>query len=128
MKLAATLIAIAALIGCAAPAPYTAPTHDLQNSVYTSRTDAANLRNSLAERRKTLAAASATEDIERLRKEVTELEVRLAALERSITEQELAISRSTIPTPSGAGTVYTGPRGGRYTITPSGKKSYIRRK
>ncbi|MDD2711330.1 MAG: hypothetical protein PHU77_00280 [Simplicispira sp.] len=128
MKWAATLIAIAALIGCAAPAPYTAPTSDLQKSVYISRADATNVRNLLIERRRTLATASTSADIDSFKKEVAELEARLAALEKSIAEQELAISRSTTYTPGGTGTVHTGPRGGRYTITPSGNKSYIRRK
>ena len=130
MKWAATFFAMAALVGCStAPVSYTTSSRDLQNSsIYTVRSDATNARTKLAERRKMLAAASAADDIELLKREIVELETRLASLEKSIAEQESAISRPSTYTPTGSGTVYTGSRGGRYTITPSGNKSYTRRK
>jgi hypothetical protein len=74
-----------------------------------------------------LAAAKLQEEIDRLADEVEALEKRLEEVEKRIAEAE---GRMYEPTSSvgGSGTVYTGPRGGRYTISPSGKKVYQRRK
>lgn len=63
-------------------------------------------------------------EIERLKARVDELELALAgmpAVERSNATTQPASSY-------GASPVYTGPRGGRYTISPSGNKQYIRRR
>lgn len=78
----------------------------------------------LAGKRQALQDASDSAEIARLEDEIADLEQRIAELERQL-------AQPTATTTSGGyspGPVYTGPRGGKYTISPSGKKQYIKRK
>ena len=74
---------------------------------------------------------------QRTRAEIVQLEARIDELELKLAEMPALDRSGAEPMSSvGAGTgasyigspVYTGPRGGRYKISPSGKKQYIRRK
>lgn len=118
--------ALATLVACApahppaytpyspAPAALSAPPAGLTQS-----------RSALLEKKQRLEVARQQEEIDQLNKEIQELEARIAELERQAEPSKSAETR----TPTGAnGAVRTGPRGGRYTISPSGKKQYIRRK
>lgn len=130
--LATSLLAL--LVGCAAPVSTVTSYSSDQPGQTARRSDASELRtklNGLYEQRK---LASLQAEMDRLDKEIAELKARLDALEAAIAEAETRQVTTPAVAPSGSGyragsgPVYTGPRGGQYTITPSGNKSYIRRK
>lgn len=122
------LIAIAlvmSLAGCAAPqAPAQAAPGSSYSSAATFRASLARARVERDVRKRQLREAKQQEEIDLLTREVRELELRVSELEWRLEEAErrerLAMPSST-PSSSGC---YTGPRGGRYTITKSGKKNY----
>ena len=137
MKQLALVIAAALLTACAAPPP-AAPWDGPASASFKEL--ATGVRAKISYLREQREHATLQEEIARLEREIEELEARLIALEQedAAAEQARAAIAASVPTGAGVGQssrgslgtgpVYTGPRGGRYTITPSGKKSYIRRK
>lgn len=115
---------VLALAGCAAP--YAPPPGASE-----SYSSAAELRVSLERtraerdvRKRELFEARQQDEIDRLKRELRELELRVSELEWRVEDAERK-ARYAVPssTTSSSG-CYTGPRGGRYTITRSGKKNY----
>lgn len=123
-------LAILFLVGCAASAP---PANQAAGStasyITTQRSDAAKLRENISGAQTRRAAARLQTEIDALEEEIRALEARLADVEKRIANVE---GRQYVPTQtysgSGTGTVHTGPRGGQYTISPSGNKVYQKRR
>lgn len=122
-------LAIFLVVGCATPPPAAYPAAASNNAAYIAiqRSDAAKLRENIsnAQTRRSLARLQA--EIDALEEEIEALEERLADVEKRIATAE---GRQYVPAapPSGSGAVHTGPRGGRYTISPSGNKVYKKRR
>lgn len=131
MKVAAAILVVLSLVGCATPDPYIRPSYETTSSQAEQRallqTDAQALRSNLYKRRAELKVAKLQSEIDQLKDEIAALEIRLADVERKIAASESAVP-SAATGYTGSGAVHTGPRGGRYTIGPSGNKNYIRRK
>lgn len=110
--------------GCAAPpaTPYTYQPAPVRSDVAVKKSEAASIRQSVGRKRAEQQEAKLQDEIERLEAEIDALEDRAEALEKEVAAAE---GRSYV---APSRTVYTGPRGGRYTISPSGKKVYQRRK
>ncbi len=131
------LIAFASLAGgCAAPVSRTSyytpePAAAAGPSVTVLRADLDVSRKQLQGLQDRLGRTYSPTEGEILRAEIDALKKRIEELEAQLAQEPSQISPSYQATPGrnyGTSPVYTGPRGGRYTITPSGKKSYIRRK
>ena len=110
------------VIGLSGCAPIPISTSSTQRISLES--DAQALRSNIVKQRATLKLATLQSEIDALEAEITALEARLVEVNRKITTTEL---RPDTPSQAGGGTVHTGPRGGRYTISPSGKKVYKKR-
>lgn len=116
---------VLSLVGCAAPS---GPPMNHSGSKVSSATYRATLERARADRdarKAQLRESKQQEEIDRLIAEIRELELRIAGLETQVAdadrrEREAAFYNSN-PASSGC---YTGPRGGRYTISRSGKKNY----
>ena len=139
-RLILSLAAVLVLAGCAnrqpppraiAPTVSSAPARDwriTESDLKMSRMQRKMLQDRLGVTRSPDEGASIREELARLDARIDELEGELAG-------RPAVDSTATTPPSVGTGSgyygsspVYTGPRGGRYTITPSGKKSYIKRK
>lgn len=130
MKAIAPAFLTLILVGCAAgPAgsPYAAPP-TAAAYLATQRGDALKLREHLAAARERRNVATLQEDLSKLEEEIQALEARLTEVEKRIAQGEGRSYEPPATSSSGAGPVYTGPRGGRYTISPSGKKVYQKRR
>lgn len=114
----ATLLALA---GCAAPPPVTYG-HAGNQAIYSQRDDLQKVRKEIDARKKKLETAKLKEEIEQLNKEIADLNKQMAALEKRIADAEKAQATPAYAAPSSA--VHVGPRGGIYTISPSGNKVY----
>lgn len=132
------LIAFAALAGgCTTPVYTTSyatpePAVATTPSMTVARSDLDVSRKQLKGLEDRLGRTSSPAEGEVLRGEIEALKKRIEELEEQIGQAPSQVSPAAYQvTPArsyGASPVYTGPRGGRYTIGPSGKKSYIRRK
>lgn len=113
------------LVGCTAPS---GPPMNHSGTAVSSASYRVSLERARADRdarKAQLRESKLQEDIDRLTAEIRELELRIAGLESQVAdverrEREAAAAYSR-PASSGC---YTGPRGGRYTISKSGKKNY----
>lgn len=74
-------------------------------------------------RKRRLSESKLQDEIDRLTKEIRELELRISELEWQVEDAERRERAASYAAPSSSG-CYTGSRGGRYTITSSGKKNY----
>lgn len=129
------LLALAMLSGCVAP-QYQTYTPD-QTASYQGSIESVNVASSKVEgvKRKQREAAlkrdlaKTQEELEAAKKEIEELteELRKAEEELKAAEDKKDINHKNSYS-SGAGEVHTGPRGGQYTISPSGKKVYKKRR
>lgn len=131
-KLISTLALTALfLVGCATPSLPAPPAYgsivSQPEKTGLLQADAQAIRSNLVKRRAELKVARLQAEIDQLKDEISALEIRLTDVERKIAALEPAVS-SPATAYTGSGTVHTGPRGGRYTIGPSGNKNYIRRK
>lgn len=123
-----SLITISA--GCATPptqpAGYTPATTNYQGNTasYKNSLETLKRRKQEAELRKELAKTQ--EELEEAKRDIEELRKELEKIEAEIKAEEAKKTNTYTPS-SGSGTVYTGPRGGQYTISPSGKKVYKKR-
>jgi len=125
LSLAFTLL----LMGCASPPSPVSYGIVSAPVAHSRQSDAVELRGRLTSKRADLSKAQTQKEIDELKAEIAALELRLSELEKAM---EASNTQTTAPTyggsrGSGSGTVHTGPRGGRYTITPSGNKSYKKR-
>lgn len=119
--IAAILLALA---GCAAPPPV--PYGQAGNQlIYSQRDDLQKVRKEIDARKKKLETAKLKEEIEQLNKEIADLNNQMAALEKRIADAEKAQANTAYTAPSSG--VQVGPRGGVYTISPSGNKVYKKR-
>lgn len=129
----AILLAIAALSGCAAPQhqPYTPyPTAAYQRSiedvnVATSKVERVKRKQREAALKKELAITQ--EELEAAKREIDELTEELRKAEEGLKAAEAKRDMNNNANSSGSNQVHTGPRGGQYTISPSGKKVYKKR-
>lgn len=129
-KMTLSALALAILAGCAAgprqqPATFapSAGASATASSGWATETDTQRVRAALANRRDRLKLQLLQEELDALRKEIAELEARLEVLEKRDSEQTATPS----PTYTPSGATHVGPRGGVYTISPSGKKVYKKR-
>lgn len=81
------------------------------------------LRKDLAERKSNRAIAKMQDEIDRLNKEILDLEASISSLNDRISNEELRARTQSTSTGLPVG-CYVGPNGGRYTLTKSGKKNY----
>lgn len=124
MRVLITTALVLSLVGCATPS---GPPMNHSGSMMSSATYRASLERAQADRdarKAQLRESKLQEEIDRLTAEIRELELRITGLESQVAdadrrEREAAFYSS--PASSGC---YTGPRGGRYTISRSGKKNY----
>jgi TolA-binding protein len=115
---------VLSLAGCAAPYGIQPRPSESYVSSSTYKASLANARSERDARRRQLSESKLQDEIDRLNKEIRELELRISELEWQVEDaerKERAAATSSSPSSSGC---FTGPRGGRYTITPSGKKNY----
>lgn len=112
---------VTALVGCAAP--YAQQSTFQTTSAASYRASLFDARAERDSRKRRLSEARLQEEIDRLAKEIRELELRISELEWQVEDAERRESVTTPPSTPSSG-CYTGPRGGRYTISKSGKKNY----
>lgn len=108
--------AVLSLIGCATPF---APKSNSSN--YRASLASARAERDARERR--LSEYKLQDEIDRLTKEIRELELRISELEWQVEDAERRQSAASSSAPSSSG-CYTGSQVGRYTITSSDKKNY----
>lgn len=129
MRLDTLAICLAvSVLGAGCATPYSPSSYLPQSTArYSLQTDAQALRYNLSQRRKELAQTAQQAEAQQLREEIEALELRLLEVERQLANDVSNVAPSGTGY-TGSGPIYTGPRGGRYTIGPSGRKNYIRRK
>lgn len=121
------------LAACAAPPMRDGYTNSAARASAAAVTEARRAdkeRNSraIAEREERLARTTDQAEIERLRAEIAALAARVAAIEdEERTAGSSAPASSSASAPASSGATYVGPRGGVYTISPSGRKVYKKR-
>ena len=128
MRIAFILAALFVFTGCT-PVPHQPSGYGVIQSTQTLPITIDKNRASLREKRQQLSQAHQQDEIDRLKKEIEDLEARIAELEQQ--DRELKTTPNAVNPygmPGTGGAVHTGPRGGRYTISPSGKKQYLRRR
>lgn len=111
------------LTGCAEPRSPQASSSGSYASSSTYKTSLASAKSERDARARQLSESKLQDEIDRLTKEIRELNLRISELERQVDDAERAERAASSTAPSSSG-CYTGPRGGRYTITKSGKKNY----
>lgn len=110
------------LAGCAAPnGPQTGSSGGYASSS-SYRASLERARSERDERKRRLNEAGLQDEVDVIAKEIYELELRISELERQVEDAER--KESSAASSARASGCYTGPRGGRYTITSSGKKNY----
>lgn len=128
-RLLPALALLLVFAGCAAPPPTAFPLPSSGNATYIAaqKSDATKLRENISQARARRSDVKLQSEIDALEEEIRALEERLAEVEKRIAAAE---GTQYVPAAasSGSGTVYTGPRGGRYTISPSGNKVYQKRR
>lgn len=141
MKRHAWLLMIFTLAGCSAPgnypyqasAPYSPISANSAHAYAGRDKQDATERKRMAEQRRDMAKTK--EELDWAIRELEEATEALKKAESDLRQAESQLAESTQSSNSGAsafapttsGTINTGPRGGRYVITPSGKKRYIKK-
>lgn len=130
MKAIAATLLVLILVGCVAPPPATPYAAPAASATYiaSQRSDALKLHDHLAAARDRRKVATVQDEVAKLDDEIESLEARLIEVERRISQAEASSYAPAATSSSGTGPVYTGRRGGRYTISPSGKKVYQKRR
>lgn len=136
MFLIFVFFALLSLAGCVQQ-PIQPSYQDYDSSTYTQavqdlyvakgrRTSAQRERDAIKKR---LEVSKLNDEIEQLQHQLEKLEEDLRQLEIDIAtaQQRVDNLKPTSSLSSSSDTVHTGPRGGRYVITPSGKKRYLKR-
>lgn len=114
---------VLSLIGCAAPAVPQYGTTGNYAYAAKARTSLEEAKAERDARKRQLSEAKLQHEIDRLAKELRELEAQVSILESQVADAERK-HQAAVPASSSSLGCHTGPRGGRYTISKSGKKNY----
>lgn len=112
-----SVVILLQLSGCATPNSYSYQPYEYTAAL--SKRDDAYQKKLLAEQRKELAKTK--EELEDI---IRELEAATEALRQA--ELEFERVKNKVATSQEGGGIQTGPRGGKYVITKSGKKRYVK--
>lgn len=123
MRVLFAVALVLSLGGCAVPYATQSGTSGSYASAATYRATLERTRADRDARKRQLSESKLQDEIDRLTKEIRELELRVSELEWQVEDAERRESAAALSSPSSSG-CYTGPRGGRYTISKSGKKNY----
>ncbi|PKO32790.1 MAG: hypothetical protein CVU36_00435 [Betaproteobacteria bacterium HGW-Betaproteobacteria-9] len=115
---------VLSMVGCTAPS---GPPMNHSGNAVSSATHRASLQRARADRdarKAQLRESKLQEEIDRLTVEIRELELRIISLEGQVADAERREREAVVYSRPASSGCYTGPRGGRYTISKSGKKNY----
>lgn len=124
MRILISTALVLLLVGCSTPS---LPPANYSGSTMSSATYRVSLERARADRdarKAQLQMSKLQEEIDRLTAEIRELELRISDLESQVANAERRERDAAVYSRPASSGCYTGPRGGRYTITKSGKKNY----